>query len=143
MPFLQTTERKWKRVKDRQISGPCQRTKNVLVHEDDGDTSYSWCGWNNSQRLGKGTRRTGNQRKSKDHPDYSIVEISQNTQKSPEDLKRFAITQNPVNDYLQTLVWKTQGDPLRIVQKTDFYGLVSLFNGISTFVDYLMPKPFS
>ena len=24
-----------------------------------------------------------------------------------------------------------------------FFGLVSLFNGISTFVGYLMPKPFS
>ena len=24
---------------------------------------------------------------------------------------------------------------------TDYFGLVSLFNGISTFVDYLMPKP--
>ena len=25
----------------------------------------------------------------------------------------------------------------------DWFGLVSLFNGISTFVDYLMPNPFS
>ena len=27
--------------------------------------------------------------------------------------------------------------------KRMWFGLVSLFNGISTFVDYLMPKPFS
>ena len=27
--------------------------------------------------------------------------------------------------------------------KFDWFGLVSLFNGISTFVGYLMPKPFS
>ena len=26
---------------------------------------------------------------------------------------------------------------------TGWFGLVSLFNGISTFVGYLMPKPFS
>ena len=27
--------------------------------------------------------------------------------------------------------------------KTKTFGLVSLFNGISTFVGYVMPKPFS
>ena len=32
-----------------------------------------------------------------------------------------------------------------IIKETSFiwFGLVSLFNGISTFVGYLMPKPFS
>ena len=30
-----------------------------------------------------------------------------------------------------------------IVDTCDWFGLVSLFNGISTFVGYLMPKPFS
>ena len=37
-----------------------------------------------------GSRAGGfrNQRTSRDHPDYSIVEISQNTEKSPRDLKR-------------------------------------------------------
>ena len=43
----------------------------------------------------------------RDHPDYSIIEISQNTEKSNGDLKRLAISQTPVKDHEQTLVWKT------------------------------------
>ena len=31
-----------------------------------------------------------------DHRNYSIVEIGQNTEKSPGDLKRIPVTQNPV-----------------------------------------------
>ena len=33
-----------------------------------------------------------NQRTSGDHPDYSIIKIDQNTEKSSGDLKRFAVT---------------------------------------------------
>ena len=45
-----------------------------------------------------GTRTGGlrNNRMSGDHPNYSIVEISQNTEKSPGILKRLAVTQTPV-----------------------------------------------
>ena len=39
----------------------------------------------------KETRRIRNQKKSEDHPDSSIVKISQNTQKSTGDLRRLAI----------------------------------------------------
>ena len=35
----------------------------------------------------KGTRRIGNQRKNCDYPDHSIVEIGQNSQKKPGDLR--------------------------------------------------------
>ena len=42
-----------------------------------------------------------------DHPDYSIIKISQNTEKSPLDLKRLAVTQTPVKDHQLALVWKT------------------------------------
>ena len=54
------------------------------------------------------------------------------------------------------LVWQpisekenSKSKPVELHLKTDFesnpawFGLVSLFNGISTFVGYLMPKPFS
>ena len=34
-----------------------------------------------------------NERTSGDHPNYSIVEIGQNTEKSPGDLRRLAVTQ--------------------------------------------------
>ena len=38
----------------------------------------------------------GNRRMSRDHPNYSIVEVGQNTEKSPEDLRRVSVTQIPV-----------------------------------------------
>ena len=40
-----------------------------------------------------------NQKSEKDHLDHSIIEICKNTQKSPEDLSRLAVTQSPVVDY--------------------------------------------
>ena len=38
---------------------------------------------------------------------YSIIEISQNTEKSPEDLRGLAVTQTPVENHHLTLMWKT------------------------------------
>ena len=40
-----------------------------------------------------------------EHPDYSIFEISQNTEKSPGDLK-LVVTQTPVKNHQLTLQWK-------------------------------------
>ena len=34
-----------------------------------------------------------------DHPNYSIIEGGQNTEKSPRDLRRLAVTQSPVKDH--------------------------------------------
>ena len=36
----------------------------------------------------------GNNRMSRSHPNYSIVEIGQNTEKSPGDMRRLAVTQS-------------------------------------------------
>ena len=44
--------------------------------------------------LVKGVRRIGNRRMNHDDPDYSTVEISQNTEKSPGDLRRLPVTQD-------------------------------------------------
>ena len=49
--------------------------------------------------LGTVARRSGsvgNRRKNRDHPNYSIVEIGQNTEKSPGNLRRLTVTQTPV-----------------------------------------------
>ena len=46
----------------------------------------------------KGTGGLGNNRKGGEHPNYYIVENSQSTEKSPGDLRRFAITQTPVKN---------------------------------------------
>ena len=56
-----------------------------MEHEGDGDISYNWCTWNNPQTRYKGTGRHGNKRASGDYPDYSIIKIGQNTEKSPGD----------------------------------------------------------
>ena len=43
-------------------------------------------------------------RTSGDYPNYSIVENVQNTEKSPGDLRRLAVTQTPVKDHQLTLM---------------------------------------
>ena len=42
--------------------------------------------------------------------DYYIIENGQNTEKSPGDLRRIAVTQTPVKDRQLTLMWKTLKD---------------------------------
>ena len=78
-----------------------------MEHEGDGDTSCNWSTWNNPQRIGKGTGRLGNKRTSWDQPNYSIIKIGQNTEKSPEDLKRLSVTQTSGRNRQLMLVWKT------------------------------------
>ena len=101
------SENKGKR-KDRQILRPWQTTKQAMEYESDSDTYCSWCTWNSPQRLGKRNRSIGNQRTNRDHLDDSIVEIGQNTDKSPGGMRRLAVTQIPVNDHQLTLVLKTR-----------------------------------
>ena len=45
------------------------------------------------------TERLGNKKTSGDHPDNSIIETSQNTEKSAGDLRRLAVTQTPVENH--------------------------------------------
>ena len=45
---------------------------------------------------------------SRDYPNSSSVEIGQNTEKSPGDLRRLAVTQTSVKDHQITLVWRTR-----------------------------------
>ena len=40
------------------------------------------------------------------HQNYSSVEIGQNTEKSPGDLRRLAVTQTPVENHQLTLMWR-------------------------------------
>ena len=75
-----------------------------MEHEGDDDTNCKWCAHNNPRKFGKGTRTLRNKRTSKDHPNYSMVKIVQNTEKSPGDMRRLAVTQTPAKDHQQTLV---------------------------------------
>ena len=55
-------------------------------------------------RLNKRMRGVGNWMTSRDHLNYSMVEVSQNTEKSPGDLRRLTITQTQVKDHQLSLV---------------------------------------
>ena len=55
----------------------------------------------------KGIRGPGSKKMSGDHPKYCIIEIGLNTEKSPGDLRKLAVTQTTVKDPQLTLVWKT------------------------------------
>ena len=78
-----------------------------MEHKSDGDTDYNWC---NSVPSPKDWYRDWRTWKKKDecedNPNYNIVEIGQNTKKSPGDLRSHAVTQAPVENQL-TLVGKT------------------------------------
>ena len=58
-------------------------------------------------RIIKGPGGFGSWQPSGDHPNNSIIENGQNTEKSPGDLRRLAVTQSPVKDHQLTLMWKT------------------------------------
>ena len=51
-----------------------------------------------------GTGGLENKRTGRDHPNYSIVEIGQNIEKSPGDLRTLAVTQTLVRNHQLTLV---------------------------------------
>ena len=50
----------------------------------------------------------GNKWTSRDHPNYSIIEIGLDTEKSPGDLTRHAVSQTPVRIHRLTLLLKTE-----------------------------------
>ena len=53
------------------------------------------------------TGKFENKRTSGDQPDYSIIKIGQNTEKSTGDLRRLAVTETQVEKHQLTLIWKT------------------------------------
>ena len=53
--------------------------------------------------LQMGTKRVENQTTNQGHPNYSISEIGQDTEKSHGDLRKLAVTQTPVKGNQPTL----------------------------------------
>ena len=72
----------WNENKRQTNIRPCQITKKLVEHEQDNDNNCSWCTWNGSQMLGKGSGTNKNQRKNWEHSDNSILVIGQNTPES-------------------------------------------------------------
>ena len=128
-----------------------------MEHAGDNYTNYNWCVWNSNWKIAKGTRGLGSRRTSGDHPNDSVVDNGQNTKKSPGDLGRLAVTRTPVKNHRLTPMWKAYNEwiiimrlavtqtPVKDHQLTLMWKTLklSLFNGVSTFVGYLMPKLFS
>ena len=81
--------------------------KKTMGHESRGNANCIWCTRYSHQKIGTGIGGLGNKRTRRNHPNYDIIKIHQNTEKSPGDLKRLAITQTPVKNHQQTLVGKT------------------------------------
>ena len=100
---LSENQRKWK---ERQALRSCQRTKKAMEHEGISNTSCNWCTQNNLKRLGKGAGRVGNQRTSRNHPNYRNVKIGQNSEMGSGDLRRHAVSQIPMKNHQLTLSGK-------------------------------------
>ena len=79
-----------------------------MEYGDDGDANCNWYTWNDPQRIVKETGRLGN--KIVGNPNYSIIMIGLNTEKSPGDLRRLVVTQTPEKDHQPTMEWKSLND---------------------------------
>ena len=55
-----------------------------------------------------GTGEHGNKWTHGELQNYYIIKIGQNTKKIPGDLRRLAVTQTPVENHQQTLMWKNE-----------------------------------
>ena len=77
-----------------------------MKHKSDGDTNCNWYARYSHQRISTRTGGYGNKRTSRDHSNSNIVDVGQNTEKNPGDLRSLAVTQSPVKNHQLTLLWK-------------------------------------
>ena len=64
----------------------------TVEYESDGDTNCNWYIWYCHQKIGTRTGGFGNKKTRENHPNYSIIKIGQNFEKSPGDLRRLEET---------------------------------------------------
>ena len=72
------------------------KLKNTQEYIAVGETNCHWRALYNLQRISTGNGVLRNKRTNGYHPKYIIVEIGQNTKKTPGGLRRLAMTQTPV-----------------------------------------------
>ena len=92
------------------ILGPSWRTKKAVEHEVESDSNRNCCAWKDPKRFGRKIGGNENQRKNRDHLDYSIAKTRQNTEKSFQNPRTLTVTQISVKDYQVMLLWKTRKD---------------------------------
>ena len=107
VPADHRVELKESEKKDNYLDLARELKKKTVENESDDDIDCNWCSWYIHQRIGKRTEKFSNKRTSGDHPNYSIIEIGQNTEKSPRDFGRLAVTKISVKDHQLTLMWKS------------------------------------
>ena len=73
--------------------------KKTMEHKSENYANRDWCSWNSKQRIIKETGGLGSWRTSGDHLNNSIIDNGQNTEKSPGDLRRLAVSQTPVKNH--------------------------------------------
>ena len=71
----------------------------AVEHEGDDCTNCNWRFWHINLRIIKGTGGHGSWWTRGDHPNDSIIENGQNTEKSPGHLRRLAVTKTPVENH--------------------------------------------
>ena len=81
-----------------------REVKKIVEYESDVYTNCYWCSWYSHRKIVKGSGGLGNKRTSGHHLNYCVIEIGTNTEKSPGDLRRFAVIQTPVKDKQLTLM---------------------------------------
>ena len=74
-----------------------KRKIKTMEHKSEGDTSCNWCALYSKQIIVIGTGGLGNKRTRGDHPNCSIVEIGQDIEKNPRDLRSLAVIQSNEN----------------------------------------------
>ena len=62
-------------------------------------TNFNWCSWYSHTEIGSRTGGLENDWEREFCLNYRMIEIGQNTEKSPEDLWRPAVIQNPGEDH--------------------------------------------
>ena len=72
------------------------------------DTNCNWCSWYSHQRISTMTGKFGNKRTLGNHSPNSNAEIGKNTEKSPGDLRKLAVTQTQGKTHFLTLVWQNR-----------------------------------
>ena len=70
-----------------------------MEHESDGDTNSNWCTRYTRQKIDARAGRLGNKKTSANYPNYTIIKIGQNTQKSSGEFLRLAVTQTPEKNH--------------------------------------------
>ena len=97
------TEGKWKRmISTWTLLGNWK----IMEHEGNSYTNRDWRFWYSHQRIIEGTNGLRNRRTNGDHLNYNMIENGQNTEKSPGDLRRLAVTQTSVKNHQVKLIWE-------------------------------------